>query len=175
MLQSEFISEVEVEQPGLLAAEVSVGVGQSTDLRDSELHGPEDRVYVRRPQQLQRQVLATHLGEQHLESPVAVLPAELENVPDQLLHQLEGLLNLRLGQRSEVDHSDVHLWFGDEGASRNSEAAVNGAEVLSHDGETTPLSAACAGGQPLGDFLLESECEPSATVGERSCSVGDAL
>lgn len=40
---------------------------------------------------------------------VAVLPAELENVPDDFLHQLEGLLDLRLHQRGEVNHPHVHL------------------------------------------------------------------
>lgn len=44
-----------------------------------------------------------------LDSFVAVLPAELENVPDDFLHQLEGLLDLRLHQRGEVDHPHVHL------------------------------------------------------------------
>lgn len=42
-----------------------------------------------------------------------------------------------------------YLWFGDEGPSRDGEAVVNGAEILSHDGQTAPLFAACAGRQPL--------------------------
>lgn len=40
---------------------------------------------------------------------MAVFPTELENVPDDFLHQLEGLLNLRLDQRGEVNYSHVHL------------------------------------------------------------------
>lgn len=44
-----------------------------------------------------------------LDSFVAVLPAELEDVPDDFLHQLEGLLDLRLHQRREVNHPHVHL------------------------------------------------------------------
>lgn len=44
-----------------------------------------------------------------LDSFVAVLPAELENVPDHFLHKLEGLLDLRLHQRGEVNHPHVHL------------------------------------------------------------------
>ena len=40
---------------------------------------------------------------------MAVLPAELENVPDDFLHQLEGLLDLGLNQRGEVNYSHVHL------------------------------------------------------------------
>lgn len=44
-----------------------------------------------------------------LDSFVAVLPAELENVPDDFLHKLEGLLDLRLHQRGEVNHPHVHL------------------------------------------------------------------
>ena len=40
---------------------------------------------------------------------MAVLPAELENVPDHFLHQLEGLLDLRPNQRGEVHYSHVHL------------------------------------------------------------------
>lgn len=40
---------------------------------------------------------------------MAVLPAELENVPDDFLYELEGLLDLRLNQRGEVHHSHVHL------------------------------------------------------------------
>lgn len=44
-----------------------------------------------------------------LDSFVAVLPAELENVPDDFLHQLEGLLDLRRHQRGEVNHPHVHL------------------------------------------------------------------
>lgn len=40
---------------------------------------------------------------------MAVLPAELENVPDHFLHQLEGLLDLGLNQRAEVHYSHVHL------------------------------------------------------------------
>lgn len=43
-----------------------------------------------------------------------------------------------------------YLGFRDEGPSRDGEAAVDGAEVLSHDGEATPLSAARTGCQPLG-------------------------
>lgn len=42
-----------------------------------------------------------------------------------------------------------NLWLGDEGSSRDGEAAADRAEILSHDGETTPLSAACAGCQSL--------------------------
>lgn len=42
-----------------------------------------------------------------------------------------------------------YLWFGNKGLPRDDEALVDGAEVLSHDGETAPLSAACAGCQPL--------------------------
>lgn len=40
---------------------------------------------------------------------VAVLPAELEHIPDDFLHQLEGMLDLGLHQRGEVNHSYVHL------------------------------------------------------------------
>lgn len=40
---------------------------------------------------------------------MAVLPAELENVPDDFLHQLEGLLDLGLNQRGEVNYSHIHL------------------------------------------------------------------
>jgi len=40
---------------------------------------------------------------------VAVLPAELENVPDDFLHHLEGLQDLGLNQRGEVNYSHVHL------------------------------------------------------------------
>lgn len=43
-----------------------------------------------------------------------------------------------------------YLRFRDEGPSGDGEAAVDGAEILSHDGETAPLSAARAGRQPLG-------------------------
>lgn len=42
-----------------------------------------------------------------------------------------------------------NLWLGDEGSSRDGEAAADRAEILSHDGETAPLSAACAGCQSL--------------------------
>lgn len=42
-----------------------------------------------------------------------------------------------------------NLWLGDEGSSRDGEAVADRAEILSHDGETAPLSAACAGCQPL--------------------------
>lgn len=40
---------------------------------------------------------------------MAVLPTELENVPDHFLHQLEGLLDLGLDQGGEVDDSHIHL------------------------------------------------------------------
>lgn len=40
---------------------------------------------------------------------MAVLPAELENIPDDFFHQLEGLLDLGLNQRGEVDYSNIHL------------------------------------------------------------------
>lgn len=40
---------------------------------------------------------------------MAVLPAKLENVPDDFLHQLERLLDLRLNQRGEVNYSHVNL------------------------------------------------------------------
>lgn len=42
-----------------------------------------------------------------------------------------------------------YLRFGDEGPPGDGEAAVDRAEVLSHDGETAPLSAARTGRQPL--------------------------
>lgn len=42
-----------------------------------------------------------------------------------------------------------YLRFGDEGPPGDGEAAVDCAEVLSHDGETAPLSAARTGRQPL--------------------------
>lgn len=45
--------------------------------------------------------------------------------------------------------ADSYLWFGDEGASRDGETAVDGAQILSHDGQSAPLSALRAGGQPL--------------------------
>lgn len=45
----------------------------------------------------------------------------------------------------------AYLWFRDEGTSRDGEAVMDGAEILSHDGKTTPLLAACAGCQPLED------------------------
>lgn len=44
-----------------------------------------------------------------LESFIAVLPAKLENVPDDFFHQLKGLLDQRLNQRGEVNYSNVHL------------------------------------------------------------------
>lgn len=40
---------------------------------------------------------------------MAMLPAEMEYVPDEFLHQFEGLLDLGLNQRSEVNYSHVHL------------------------------------------------------------------
>lgn len=40
---------------------------------------------------------------------MAMLPAELEYVPDDFLHQAEGLLDLGLNQRGEVNYSHVHL------------------------------------------------------------------
>lgn len=42
-----------------------------------------------------------------------------------------------------------YLWFGNEGPSRDGEAVADSAEILSHDRQTAPLSAACAGRQPL--------------------------
>lgn len=50
-----------------------------------------------------------------------------------------------------------YLRFGDEGPSRDGEAAVDCAEILGHDGETTPLSAARTGRQPLGKDDLEPQ------------------
>lgn len=44
---------------------------------------------------------------------------------------------------------ESYLRFWDESPSGDVEAAVDGAEVLSHDGEPTPLSAARTGRQPL--------------------------
>lgn len=38
-----------------------------------------------------------------------MLPAELENVPDDFLHQLEWLLDLGLNQRGDVYDAHVHL------------------------------------------------------------------
>lgn len=40
---------------------------------------------------------------------MAVLPTELENVPDDFLHQLKGLLDLGLNQGGEVNYSHVNL------------------------------------------------------------------
>ena len=44
-----------------------------------------------------------------LDAFVAVLPAELESITDDFLHQLKGLLDLGARQRSEVNNSHVHL------------------------------------------------------------------
>lgn len=44
---------------------------------------------------------------------------------------------------------ESYLRFWDESPSWDGEAAVGGAEVLSHDGEATPLPAARTGRQPL--------------------------
>lgn len=40
---------------------------------------------------------------------MAILPPELENVPDNFIHQLEGLLDLGLNQRGEVNYPHIHL------------------------------------------------------------------
>ena len=40
---------------------------------------------------------------------MAVLPTELENVSDNFLHKLEGLLNLGPYKGGEVNYSHVHL------------------------------------------------------------------
>lgn len=40
---------------------------------------------------------------------MAVLPAELEYVPDDSLHHLKRLLDLGLNQRGEVYDSHIHL------------------------------------------------------------------
>lgn len=42
-------------------------------------------------------------------------------------------------------HSESYLGFRDKGSARDSEAAVHCAEILTHDGQTTSLFAACAG------------------------------
>lgn len=57
---------------------------------------------------------------------MAVLPAKLENVPDDFLHQLEGLLDLWLHQRGEVNHSHVHL------DTHTHRVRSKGAEGLAH-------------------------------------------
>ena len=44
-----------------------------------------------------------------LDSFVAVLPPELEDVPDYFLHQLEGLLDLGPSEGGEVHHAHIHL------------------------------------------------------------------
>lgn len=45
----------------------------------------------------------------------------------------------------------ANLWLGNECSPRDDEALVDGAEILSHDGQTTSLFAAGAGRQPLGE------------------------
>lgn len=53
---------------------------------------------------------------------------------------------------------ESYLRFWDESPSGDVEAAVDRAEVLSHDGEPTPLSAARTGRQPLrGSEPIDSE------------------
>lgn len=54
-----------------------------------------------------------------------------------------------LRRRFNMEVRLSNLWLGDEGSSRDGEAAADRAEILSHDGETAPLSAACAGCQSL--------------------------
>lgn len=54
-----------------------------------------------------------------------------------------------LRRRGNLEVRLSNLWLGDEGSSRDGEAAADRAERLSHDGETAPLSAACAGCQSL--------------------------
>lgn len=46
---------------------------------------------------------------------MAMLPAELKYVPDDFLHQAEGLLDLGPNQRSEVHYSHVHLHTDTDG------------------------------------------------------------
>ena len=68
-----------------------------------------------------------------------------------------------------------YLRFGDEGSPRDGEAVVDGAQVLSHDGQTTPLTAVRAGGQALGHLLLEGQGELRASKDKRAGPVGDVL
>lgn len=44
---------------------------------------------------------------------------------------------------------ESYLWLRDKGPSRDGEAVADRAEILSHNGKTAPLFAACAGRQPL--------------------------
>lgn len=49
---------------------------------------------------------------------MAVLPAVLENVSDNFLHHLEGLLDLGLNQRCEVYNANIHLHTHNEQDSK---------------------------------------------------------
>lgn len=70
---------------------------------------------------------------------MAVLPAELENVPDDFLHQLEGLLDLGLNQRGEVNYSHVHLHTD---THRQTERARDSFKLVC-DGESGEENAKC--------------------------------
>lgn len=67
--------------------------------------------------------------------------------PDYFLSECVGAERLKSRQLKQVRLSN--LWLGDEGSSRDGEAAADRAEILGHDGETAPLSAACACCQSL--------------------------
>lgn len=175
MLLSEFVSELIVKETGVTGAEMRIGIRQSPDLGYGEFCWAEKGVHICFLHHLLCELDAMRLREEFFDSFMAVLPSELENVPDDFLQQLEGLLDLGLNQWGEVNDSHIHLWLRDEGPSRDGEAVVDCAETLSHDGQTAPLFAASAGCQPLCHLFLERERESSASVNEGPGSVTHVL
>lgn len=75
----------------------------------------------------------------------------ISSFPNMLSTQrVPALFDAKRLVRTRILKGKSYLGFRDEGSSRDGEAVVDCAEVLSHDGETTPLSAARTGRQPLG-------------------------
>lgn len=67
----------------------------------------------------------------------------------QVCRDAAWLVFLLLCDTKNIEHALSYLWFGDKGTSRDGETVAHRAEILGHDGQTTPLFAACAGCQPL--------------------------
>lgn len=64
-----------------------------------------------------------------LDSFAAVLPPELEDVPDYFLHQLEGLLDLGPNEGGEVHHAHIHLHKHTQSCTQANTQEVNSDEV----------------------------------------------
>ena len=94
-------------------------------------------------------------------------------MPDDLLDEVKGQLEVGLFERDEADDADIDVGGRHEARSADVKLVVHVALALRHDGQTAALAVARWRHQPLGDLALEGERERDAAVAPRAAPLRD--